>query len=251
MSLEHNLRQALHEEAGAMHAPPELKGEILNRISPGQGGRRMKKWLVAAVVAATLIIPTGAYAGYNYLADSLYGSQDNTAKIGGTQQDYDQLEAKLQQAKSSLSGEDFTALSTLLHELAGYNLQIADDEGGLHPEKLSAADQQRYKELAAAIEPYNDKLNQAEAPGTAANTADTDFAAFSNQLLVKAEQTFSGEELAVVQQLIGDWKVYTARISGPDHSSVSDDELAEQAALLEKLNPYLKKMGYRIKPSNR
>lgn len=206
----------------------------------------MKKWLVAAIIAATLIIPTGAYAGYNYLADTLYGSQDNLAKIEGAQQQYDRLEAKLQQSKSSLSEEDFKALTSLLHELAVYNLQIADEQGVLQFDKLSDADLIRYKELAAEVKPFNTKLDQAAAPLTATTMTDSDFAAFSDQLLDKAEQTFSGEELANVQLLIEEWKEYNASLTGPDGRQldrIPDDRIAEQTALLDKLNPYLKRWG--------
>ncbi|WNS41120.1 DUF3600 domain-containing protein [Paenibacillus sp. MMS20-IR301] len=253
MKLEQDLRKALKEEAGGWNAPPELKGRILERIVPGQGGTRMKKWLVAAVVAATLIIPTGAYAGYNYLADSLYGSPEHVAEFGGTQQDYDRLEAKLQEAKNSLSETEYNEMSAVLQGLAAYNLQIADNQGVLHPDKLSAADQIRYEELAAELESYNGKLDQADAHGAAAGTED--FAGFSDQLLAKAEQTFSGEELATVKQLIGEWTAYHAELAGRGgsvHSGrVPDAELARQAELLEQLNPYLKEMGYMMKLSDR
>lgn len=254
MSLEHDLRCALQEQAGNVHAPPELKEKILDRIPTGQGGRRMKKWLMAAIVAAALIIPTGAYAGYNYLADTLYGSQDSLAQIGGTQQQYDRLEAKLQQSRSSLSEEDFKALTSLLHELAVYNRQIADEQGVLQFDKLSDTDLIRYKKLAAEVEPFNAKLNQAGAPLTATTMTDSDFAAFSDRLLDKAEQTFSGKELARVRQLIEQWKEYNASLTGPDGSRlepIPDDRMAEQTALLDKLNPYLKKMGYMFKPATR
>lgn len=248
MSLEHDLRRALQEEAGDLRVPPELKGTILSRIAPGQGGKRMKKWLVAAVVAATLIIPTGAYAGYNYLADSIFGSQDNLVKIGGTQGQYDRFEAKLQQAKSSLTKEEFAEFSALLQELTGYNLQIADEQGALDPGKLSAADQKRYRELAAEIEAYNEKLSGAEASGAAAST--TDVTDISKEFLAKAEQNFSGEELATVKQLITEWAAYHTKITARDGGSPTDIETAELAKLTEELNPYLEQMGYRMKPSN-
>ncbi|OKP83984.1 hypothetical protein A3844_20615 [Paenibacillus helianthi] len=250
MSLEENLRRTLQAETEGWSAPPELKGKILNGISPGQGGRRMKKWLVATIIAASLIIPTGVYAGYNYLADSVYGSQDNYIQNGGTLEQYDQLEAKLQQAKQSLSKEDFQSLTRLLHEIGGFNLQITDAAGVLHPEKLSAADQERYHKLAAELEPYFSKLVNTGAPQQPLKQMDSD--TFWEQQLAKAKQTFSGKELAKFQQLISEFNLLNAKATDPDGSThperFTKADLNNQSRLTEELNPYLKKLGIMLKP---
>ncbi|WP_310831727.1 DUF3600 domain-containing protein [Paenibacillus pedocola] len=249
MSLEHDLRQALQKEAEGWNAPPELKGRILSGITPSQGGRRMKKWLVATIVAAALLIPTGAYAGYTYLADSVYGSQEHLVQMGGTREGYDHLEAKLQQAKNSLSEEDFAALTALLHQLGAYNLKIADAEGVLHPEKLSSTDQESYKELTLKLEPYFQKLEQTE---SSVNTVDS--STFWDQQLLKGEQTFSGEELASFKQLISELKAFNNQITGQDGSThperLTEEESARLKQLYEELNPYLKQLGIMIKPGS-
>ncbi|WP_379154865.1 DUF3600 domain-containing protein [Paenibacillus sp. sgz5001063] len=252
MSLEENLRRTLQAETEGWSAPPELKGKILNGISPGQGGRRMKKWLIATIIAASLIIPTGVYAGYSYLADSMYGSQDHFIQMGGTLEQYDRIEAKLQQAKQNLSEEDFRAMTSLLHEIGGLNLQIADAAGKLHPEKLSAADQDRFNKLVAELEPYYSKLENTGAPRQ--SVEQLDFGTFLEQQLAKAKQTFSGEELAEFQQLIAEWKALDAKVTDPDGSThperFTKDELSSQARLIEELNPYLKKLGIRLGQSS-
>lgn len=252
MSLEENLRRTLQAETEVWSAPPELKGKILDRIEPGQGGRRMKKWLIATILAASLVIPTGAYAGYHYLADSMYGSQDNFIQNGGTLEQYKQIEAKLQQAKQSLSEEDFNTMTTLLHKIGGFNLQIADASGTLHPEKLSAEDRERYNRLGAELEPYFSKLKNTEAPQQPVEQVDPD--TFWDQQLDKAQQTFSGGELEEVQRLIGELKALNAKVTDPDGSihmdRFSKEDLSSQAQLIEELNPYLKKLGIWLKPSS-
>lgn len=252
MSLEENLRRTLQAETEGWSAPPELKGKILDRIEPGQGGRRMKKWLIATILAASLVIPAGAYAGYHYLSDSMYGSQDNFVQNGGTLEQYEQVEAKLQQAKQSLSEEDFNTMISLLHKLGSFNLQIADASGMLHPEKLSAKDRERYNRLGAELEPYFSKLKNPEKPQQPVEQVDPD--TFWDQQLAKAQKTFSGGELDEVQRLIGELKVLNAKVTDPD-GSIHMDRLTQadqssQDRLIEELNPYLKKLGVQLKPSS-
>lgn len=209
----------------------------------------MKKWFVATIVAAALLIPTGAYAGYNYLADSIYGSSDNLIQIGGTQQKYDELEAKLQQAKASLSEKNFTEFTSLLKEIGRFNLEIAAADGVLHPELLSSTDQKRYELLTAQLAPYFKQL-KVETPGKIAETGDNN--AFWDQMIAKAEQELSGDEFAEVRQLIGELKSYEAKATAQEHSvQLSEDELAQYEQLLEQLNPYLQKLGVKLKPAHK
>lgn len=252
MSLEEELRTALREETRNWIAPPELKGKILKQVLSTQGGRRMKKWLVASIVAASLLIPTGAYAGYHYLADSIYGSQDNVAQIGATQQKYDELEAKLQKAKQSYSEQEFTQLMALLKELGGYNLKIADAEGVLHPEQLSTDEQEAYKSLTAELEPYFAQLNKAGATLGAVPTLTFD--TLWNEQRDRAEQILSQQELVAVEEIINELKVYDVKALDPD-GSIQNDRLSEadlinQKQLIEQLSPYMKKLGIMFKPSS-
>ncbi|MBY0014388.1 DUF3600 domain-containing protein [Paenibacillus typhae] len=252
MSLEQQLRQALREEAGDWSAPPELKDKILSRITPEQGGKRMKKWLVATVMAAALLIPTGAYAGYTYLADSVYGSQEHFMENGGTLEGYDRLEAKLQQAKNSLSTEDFAALTALLKDIGSYNLRIADDKGNLHPERLSSAEQERYQELTVKLEPYFGKIEKEAQPSASGKLPPLDSGTFWEEQLARGEQVFSGTELTAFRQLVNELQAYNAEITGSDGSihpdRLSEEDTARFRQLYEELGPYLKQLGIMIKP---
>lgn len=252
MNFNEELRTVLQKEAGHHAAPPELKEKILNQVVFKQGGRRMKKWLVASIVAAALLIPSGAYAGYNYLADSMYGSQENVAQIGVTDQQYDKLEAKLQNAKQSFDEEEFTKLMSLLKKWGGYNLKMADEEGVFHLDRLSAEDQKAYKSLNAELEPYFERLNEVETPKASVPTVDTN--TFWDELLDKAEHNLSEEEYTDVQQLINDLNSYNAKVIDLDGSvhmdRLTEADKADQERLMEELNPYMKKLGIMLKPSS-
>ncbi|MNI24803.1 hypothetical protein D3C73_784330 [compost metagenome] len=250
MSLEQQLRQSLRKKAEGWSAPPDLKVRILNRITPEQRGRRMKRWLIATVVATALIIPAGAYAGYSYLADSVYVSQRHFMEIGGTVEAYDVLEGKLKQAKDNLSEADYTALTALLHKIGEYNLKIADAQGMLHPDKLSRTDLEIYRELAAQLEPYARKLEQAPVDNAPVTTLDSN--TFWKQQLTEGERIFNGGELASFRQLISEVQSYESRITDQDGSAhperLTEEETMRYKKVYEELAPYLKQLGIMIKP---
>jgi hypothetical protein len=252
MNFNEELRTVLQEEARNLSAPPELKEQILNQTVTRLGGRRMKKWLVASILAAALLVPTGAYAGYNYLADTLYGSQETAATIGVTQQQYDRLEAKLQNAKQSFNEEEFTKLMSLLKELGSYNLQMADAEGIFHLEQLSEKDQKAYKELQAELEPYFQQMNEVKTPKTSAQSIDRN--TFWDNLLEKAKKNLSEEEFQEVGPLIHELKSYDAKVLDADGSyhmdRLSNADKVNQEKLMDELNPYMKKLDLMIKPSS-
>ncbi|WP_339289501.1 DUF3600 domain-containing protein [Paenibacillus sp. FSL E2-0201] len=252
MNFNEELRTALQEEARNCTAPPELKEQILNRTAPKQGGRRMKKWLVASILAAALLIPTGAYAGYNYLADTLYGSQITVATIGVTQQQYDRLEAKLQNAKQTFNEEEFTKLMSLLKELGAYNLQMADAEGVFHLEQLSAQEKKAYKKLQMELEPYFEQMNEAKTSKKSVKSVDRD--TFWNSLLEKAEQRLTNKEFEETKRLIIELQSYDAKVFDSDGSvhmeRLSNEEIQNQEKLMEALDPYIKKLDLMIKPSS-
>ncbi|OMD82085.1 hypothetical protein BSK49_26505 [Paenibacillus odorifer] len=252
MNFNEELRTVLQEEARNLSAPPELKEQILNQTETRLGGRRMKKWLVASILAAALLIPTGAYAGYNYLADTLYGSQATAATIGVTQQQYDRLEAKLQSAKQSFNEEEFKRLMSLLEELGAYNLQMTDAEGVFHLEQLSAKDQKAYNDLQVELKPYFEKMNETEIPKAKSAVVDRD--TFWDGLLEKAEQRLTKEEFAEIEQLINELQSYDAKVFDADGSvhmdRLSKEEIQNQEKLIEALGPYINKLDMMIKPSS-
>lgn len=252
MNLNEELRIVLQKEASDHAAPPELKEKILNQLVFRQGGKRMKKWLVASIVAATLLIPTGVYAGYNYLADTLYGSSENAATIGVTQEQYDKLEAKLQSAKQSFNEEEFANLMALLKELGAFNLKMADDKGVFHIEKLDAEEQKAYKKLQVELEAYFEKLNNIKTPKANASVVDRN--TFWNSLLDKAEERLTKQEYQEIEPLINELQSYDAKVFDSDGSvhmdRLSKEEIQNQEKIMEALDPYFRKIDMMIKPSS-
>lgn len=251
MSLDERLKTAFTEETKDWSAPADLKGKILNQVITVQTGRRMKKWIAAGILAAALLIPTGAYAGYNYIADSIYGSQENIAKYGVSPKQYEELEAKLQSAKQNLSEEEFTKWLSLLQELETMNLNIADADGDVHPERLSAEELRRYKSLTSELEPIFNKLNEIQStPKREVKMVDN--AAFWGGIVDQARQAFSKEDFDEFQTLINELKAYDDKSLDPDGSihveRISEEDESKIDQLTEQLEPYFKKLGIMFKP---
>jgi uncharacterized membrane protein YfhO len=240
MNLDDELRTAFQEETKGWIAPPELKERVLHQISSKQGGRRMKKWILSSILAAALLIPTGAYAAHHYLADSIYGSQENVSHIGGTQQKYDEFEAKLQEAKQTLTENEFATFTSLVKEMADYNLKMADSEGILHPEQLSAEDQAAFTELTTALEPYFNKLNELKSPKIDPNKSiflDTE----------KAKEVLNAEEYKKFDNIFIEMKEISERsvdANGKYHEDrLSEPELARLEQLGQSLQAYVNKIN--------
>ncbi|MGN7356754.1 DUF3600 domain-containing protein [Paenibacillus sp. SAF-054] len=249
MSFDERLKTALKEETKEWNAPAELKGKILNQIAHHQGGRRVKTWVVTCIVAAALLIPTGAFAGYSYLSDAMYGSQRNVAAFGVTPERYDDLEAKLQAARQNLSEEEFTKFMSLLKELGSFHMKMADANGKFNIEKLSAEEQHNYKRLTTELEPIFDQLKDVQPTKRIAKPLYS--SAFWKEQLDKARQTLSQEEFDAYQQLMNELKAYDEKTLDPDGSvhidRLSKEDLANIEQVVQQLQPYLKKLGILIK----
>ncbi|WP_339224110.1 DUF3600 domain-containing protein [Paenibacillus sp. FSL W7-1279] len=249
MSLDERLKTAFKEETKEWNAPTELKEKILNKVVHIQGGRQMKKWVVVCILAATLLIPTGAFAGYSYIADSIYGSREN---IGVTQKQYDELEAKLQTAKQNLSEEEFTKWMSLLKELGTLNLKVADANGDFHIERLSVGEQKIYRRLTAELEPLFRKLNEVQS--TKGEAKPIDSATFWNGVLDEAGQILSKEEFDEFQKLVNELMAYDAKTLDPDGSvhieRLSKEDQTNIEQVEQQLQPFFKKLGITIKPKD-
>lgn len=253
MNFNEKLRTVLQEEARNLNAPPELKERILNQTVTGQGGRRMKKkWIAAGVLAATLLIPTGAFAGYHYLADSMYGSKEAAAVIGLTPQKYEELEAKLQRLKHNFSKEEAATVMSLLKELGEYNQLAADSQGAFHIEQLDAEEQKAYQKLLVELEPYFKKMNETDKPK--AKASGTDRGAFWDSLLEKAEQRLTKQEYRELEPILNQLKSYDAKVTDPDGSvhmdRLSAEEIQDQQELMEAFTPYANKLDLMVKKSS-
>lgn len=245
MNFNEKLRAVLQEKAGTITAPPELKERILNQAVTSQGGGQMKKkWIVTAVLAATLLIPSGAFAGYHYLADGIYGSKEQAAAIGMSEQKYEELEAKLrsmdQSMKQIFSQEEEARFMSLMKKLGDFNLQAMDAEGVFHLDRLHAEQQEAYESLQIELEPYFKRMNEAKLPQPEAPDVYEDVDNFYDYLLDKAEQKLTTQELGELERLTRELRSYDAKVIDPD-------ERIHMERLMEDINVYLKKMDMMVK----
>lgn len=77
MSLDCRIRESIQEEANGIVAPPELKEKVIVQIKMNHGGSKMKRRLIAGVLAAAFLIPTTGFAYQSIMADGIYGSFEN------------------------------------------------------------------------------------------------------------------------------------------------------------------------------
>ncbi|WP_128103484.1 DUF3600 domain-containing protein [Paenibacillus sp. DCT19] len=247
MKLEDELRSAYRQETRKWSNPLEGKENMLKAIrSEYRGKRRPRKWLVAAVIAAVLIIPTGAYAGYTYLADDIYGSEQNISVLGGTAADYNRLEAKLQEAKAYFSDDEFTQYMSLLKQLGQMALTHADPQGELHPEQWSTVDQENYNQLAASLEPFFKRLE-----GASEEKEMMDREQFRTETYKAAEERLSKEEFIEFQALFENMEKYEAIVVDKDGSIHEERLSAEQKQDLERVreqfDSYLRQLGFSMR----
>ncbi|WP_340399398.1 DUF3600 domain-containing protein [Paenibacillus sp. FSL H8-0079] len=244
MKLEDELRSAYREETRKWSNSPGGKENMLKAIrSRSRGNRRPRKWLVAAIIAAVLIIPTGAYAGYTYLADDIYGSEQNIRVLGGTADDYNRLEAKLQEAKAYFSDDEFTQYMSLLKQLGQMALAHADSQGDLHPEQWSTVDQEKYNQLVASLEPFFERLEDASEQKEM-----MDHEQFRTETYKAAEERLSKEEFIEFQALFENMEKYEAIVVDKDGSIHEEQLSVEQKKDLdhvrEKFYSYLRQLGF-------
>ncbi|XXM73273.1 DUF3600 domain-containing protein [Lysinibacillus sphaericus] len=121
----------------------------------------VKKQVLTAVLAASLIVPTTAFACQTLLADELYGTFQNVKKhfFGATMEGYLLFNAKLSQAQGELGKEDYKEFKELLDVVISAKVDYGDRNGNID---YSLVPQQRLKELREVlfeIQPYFDKLN--------------------------------------------------------------------------------------------
>ncbi|WP_035099493.1 DUF3600 domain-containing protein [Aneurinibacillus terranovensis] len=159
MDIEKRIMSALQEEAINIVPAPELREKVMASIPFEKGRKQVKKRLVAGIVAAAVLVPTAAYGSYSYLADQVFGSSNVVKEHGGTQQQYDHFESKLQQAKKKLTAKEFITFVGLLKDLAYYHLKTIDSHGNIHPDRLQKKDRADYDRLLQEVQPYFDKLN--------------------------------------------------------------------------------------------
>ncbi|MNJ38341.1 hypothetical protein D3C77_331850 [compost metagenome] len=242
------LRAALQEHTNHWTAPPHLQKQILEKISPTKGGTRMKKWLVTTIVTALLLVPVGAYAGYQYLADSIYGSKEAVMELGGTTEQYERLEKKLLNAKQQLNEEEFTKFMSILKELGQFYLKYADSSGEIHPEAWNTQDQTSYEALVKKLTPLFERLEQLDQQGSASPMDDK---AFWEEALKLAKQKFTETEFNDFNAIYTKMWSYKSTVVDKDNQihwdRLTEQEQAELNDLRPKLMQYLERLGYKVK----
>ena len=249
--LDQQLQKALQEHTKHWTAPSHLQYKIIKEISAAQGGRTMKKWLISVIVTALLLIPVGAYAGYHYLADAIYGSKEAVVQLGGTEQQYERLEKKLLMAKNELSTEEYSKFMTILKEYGQFYLKYADANGNIDPKTWNQPEQARYEAIVEAMIPIFERLEQLDKQTPA--TSSMDEPAFWEKTLQEAKAQFTEadyKEFKYIYETM--WSYKSIVTDEKDGYTLHWDRLSkEQQAEVNEIRPkllyYLEQLGYKSK----
>jgi len=167
MSIDKELREELSQAADSMHCPPDLYERVQKSyqhyMNEKRGGSPMKKRMLAGIVAAAILVPTSVFAA-SYLTDDIFGSSATIEQHGGTQEDYQEIERVLEDAKGKLTENEFKEYTKLIKQLVQLKLKITDENGVVHEEKLTKEEQQQFEQLASKLTPYFEKVNGTPKP---------------------------------------------------------------------------------------
>ncbi|MCC5801262.1 DUF3600 domain-containing protein [Rossellomorea vietnamensis] len=127
----------------------------------GRVNRFIKKNMVSAIIAASLIIPTGAIAYQTILADEFYGSFENvkTHLSSATMEGYLLLDAKLTQAQGDMEKEEFQHFRELLKIVTNAKVEYGDKYGNIDYSEVPAKQLAVLKNTLYEIQPFFDRLN--------------------------------------------------------------------------------------------
>jgi hypothetical protein len=165
MEFEKQLRQALQTEVDNIRHTEDMKQNVLKNVPYEKGHQSMKKRVIAVMVAAAIMAPTAGFAGYSYLADHIFGSQEKFLSQGGTSEGYEHIEEKLKEAKKILNQQEYEQMESLLREVARYQKKMVGADGKPDMSRLSAAERERYAQLEKELEPYSEKVMQVQHRG--------------------------------------------------------------------------------------
>lgn len=162
MDFEKQIRQVLKTETEKASETAGMKDKVMNSISFKKERTGMKKRLLAGIAAAVILVPTAGFAGYSYLSDRIFGSQENFVSQGGNGAEYMHLEEKLTQAKRALNEKEYAELEQLLKENAQYHAKMAEPGGKLNVDRLTEEEKKRHDQLEKEMEPYSAKIMATE-----------------------------------------------------------------------------------------
>ncbi|TSI02572.1 DUF3600 domain-containing protein [Lysinibacillus sp. BW-2-10] len=157
----------LKQELTKIEIPEELheRGKLgIQKAKSEMGGsvkRFVKKRMAVAMIAACLMVPTGAFAYQSLLADDLYGSFDNVKKhiANITMKGYLLFDAKLTQAKGNLGKEQYEQFEELLTVITSAKLELGDKNGNIDYSEVPEEQLEEIKVALYEIQPYFDQLN--------------------------------------------------------------------------------------------
>ncbi|WP_020616349.1 DUF3600 domain-containing protein [Paenibacillus daejeonensis] len=239
MKFEDRLRKAYREESAGVTPPPEMKDSLMDQIK-GRGGRmKGRKWLMVTIIAAAVILPTGAYAGYTYLADSIYGSKQQLIEMGGTAEGYERLEAKLQESRDHFTEEEFDAFLAVLQQVGQFATLHADSQGNLNPENWSADIQEQYAAYLEQLEPFVTQLEASQNSDVPPDLDDRN--AHWEAQLAKAEELLTAEDYERFTLLYDQIRVYQDMLTR--NEPLTDEQFEDVKGLREATEPYLNKLG--------
>ncbi|OWA34845.1 hypothetical protein B9G55_13920 [Saccharibacillus sp. O16] len=237
MKIEQELRSALQKKTSAWEVPEEVLHNVTAQIGAEQTAagsryvfrrqRPVRKRILVGVISAVLILPTGAYAGYHYLTDAIYGSSENQASFGGNLNQYERLEAKLQTMKSQMSESEYEHLTGLLREAADLSSPYRGANGQLETKKMSAEELNKMETLEREIKEATAGLNTVEGAETQVGESFSvdDFWA---EVFEQAKEKLTSEEYAEFEKLAEKQRTLERE---------TDD------ATMEQLNAYLSRLG--------
>ncbi len=127
----------------------------------GRVNRFIKKNIVSVILAASLIVPTGAIAYQTILADELYGSFENVKAhlSSATMEGYLLLDAKLTQAQGDMEKKEFKRFKELLNVVTSAKVEYGDKYGNIDYSKVPFKKLTELKNTLYEIQPFYDQLN--------------------------------------------------------------------------------------------
>jgi Domain of unknown function (DUF3600) len=127
----------------------------------GRVNRFIKKNMLSAILAASIILPTGAIAYQTILADEFYGSYENVKAhlSSATMEGYLLLDAKLNQAQGDMGKEEFKRFKELLNVVTIAKVEYGDKYGNIDFSKVPDKQLTELKNTLYEIQPFFDRLN--------------------------------------------------------------------------------------------
>lgn len=170
MSFESDLKENLISHFESIQVPGDLKVKVLTKQKSKKDCKdySFTKKVVLVCTAIMLLTPVVTF-GYSLLANQIYGSTETARQYGITESEYFRFNNKLNEAANNLTPKEFAEFIPLAKDLIFFMLQNGDMSttdrsriGQVDVTKLSPEKQREYNDIVTKIQPYFDKLNQAQ-----------------------------------------------------------------------------------------